>query len=448
MDRQAEIDISYKGLIRVALPIALGTFVQFLMVFTDNFFLSKVTMNALNGAGISAMIYVTLSMFIIGLASGEQILVARRNGEKRLKEAGEVFGNALVVSLFLSVALFILMQTLLHTFLSVFVQSEHVLDHTFRFLDIRSIGIFFYGTSLIFIGFYIGIASSKVLLYTTLITAGVNIFLDWALIFGNAGFPELGLEGAAWATVTAEICSLVYLVGYAVWHKSSKSYSLLQGLTHLKWGIVRSLSKVSFPIMIQQVLALATWTAFFLIVEKLGEKELMASNIVRNMYLLIFVALMGVSQTTKTYISTLIAEERQAVLGLAMKRLLVINICGVLILSHGLWLYPGAIASLFTQDPETFELTRLSLIFVVPAMFIACFSSVLLNTIEGSGRTIIALAIEAVAVVIYINIAWYLCVTNPQPIHIVWMSDYIYFGTIALLGYAFLKKGTWKYNKI
>ena len=63
------ISTSIRGILSVSLPISLGSFVQFIVVLTDNYFLGQVHMNAMNGAGNSALIYVTLLMFAIGLTS-------------------------------------------------------------------------------------------------------------------------------------------------------------------------------------------------------------------------------------------------------------------------------------------------------------------------------------------------------------------------------------------
>ena len=71
----------YKGLLLIALPISIGTFVQFLVLLTDNYFLARVSEAAINGAGNAGLTYLTIGMAIFGSATGLQILVARRKGE-------------------------------------------------------------------------------------------------------------------------------------------------------------------------------------------------------------------------------------------------------------------------------------------------------------------------------------------------------------------------------
>ena len=131
-------------------------------------------------------------------------------------------------------------------------------------------------------------------------------------------------------------------------------------------------------------------------IERLGEAALNTSHIIRNMYVLMFVAMMGIGQAAKTYISTLIAERRQHDLKRTIVRLLVLNWFGWLLLSHGMWLYPETIVHLFTDDPEIVEGTVGSMKIVLVAMFLATFSSVFINVIEGAGKTRVAMAIELV----------------------------------------------------
>lgn len=447
------IDISYKGIINVALPISLGSFVQFLVVLTDNYFLSRIGiaggspelgMNAMNGAGNGALIYVTLLMFVIGLSSGAQILIARRNGEREFSIAGEFFANSLWICAGLGILLFFLLRLITANALEPFLDSPSVLDNMERFLNIRMLGMLFYPITLIIMAFYAGIARTRLLMYTTALTAVINIILDWILIFGNAGAPVLGLEGAAIATVIAEAAAFVFAIVFVFADKKNKPYQLWSAIKKFTMIHTKRITKISLPIIGQQVLALSTWTVFFFMVENLGEKSLQASHVVRSMYLLTFVSVMGIGQATKTYVSSLIAEERQKDLRICLKRLAVINVCGVLLLTHGMWLYPEFIAGQFTSDAEVLMLATKSLLVVIPAMILAAFSSVFLNAIEGSGRTPIAFFIEVIAISLYLTLTYILTAVYIQPVYLVWLNDCLYFGIIVLMGGLYLKFGRWK----
>ena len=77
-----DIGTDYRSILQLALPISAGTFVQFLVVLTDNLFLSRTSDVALNGAGNAGIFYITLGMVGAGFANTGQILIARRMGKE------------------------------------------------------------------------------------------------------------------------------------------------------------------------------------------------------------------------------------------------------------------------------------------------------------------------------------------------------------------------------
>lgn len=438
------ISTSIRGILSVSLPISLGSFVQFIVVLTDNYFLGQVHMNAMNGAGNSALIYVTLLMFVIGLTSSAQIIIARRNGEGSYEDAGATLANMLFLAIGLGVLLVILIHLLNFYALPHLINSDNVLHEMQAFLRIRGFGLLVYPLALSYLAFYSGIARTLVMLYATLLTAGVNILLDYGLIFGNLGMPELGLEGAAWATLAAEIAAVIFFVLYTELNRRFHVYQVGRAIRAITLKHSRRILKVGIPISFQQVLSLGTWTVFFLFIEKLGEESLQSSHIVRNMYLLAFVSTMGISQTTKTYVSTLIAEHRQDEIKHILKKLIIINLVGVFILTHGLWLYPEFIAGSFTNNATVIDLSVKSMYAILPAMGLACFGSVLLHAIEGAGRTKVALMIEVLTIGLYLGATYMMTVVYPLPIYKVWMNDYIYFGMLGIAAFLFLRYGKWR----
>lgn len=449
MKQATAIDIGYAALLRIALPLSLGAFVQFLVVLTDNLFLARIGENALNGAGNGGMLYVTAVMLGVGLSAGVQIVVARRVGERNHEEVGSWLGSGLRLAMLLSVVLYILYLGMDVVLFDHLLRSQEILRVMREFLSIRMLGLFVYLPSLMFTGFYTGIAQTRILTVSMGLTAGLNILFDWLLVFGIGPFPELAHEGAALATLIAEASGLLFLLVYTFKRYGTTDYMLRRTVFVRQVGQVRRLLTLSYPIMVQQVLALATWTTFYFMIEKVGGMELKVSHIVRSTYLLAFVIVMGVGHTTRTIVSTLIAENRQIELSKAIQRLIVLNMCGALLLCHGLIAYPEAIASLFfpENDPGFLPLIQ-SFRVVFFAIVVFSVSSILLNTIEGSGRTRQAMRIELAVIAVYLALVYAITIVWPQPIHVIWMSDYLYFGLLALSCGAYLQFSSWKYTHV
>ena len=442
------MDISYRNLLRIALPVCLGAFVQFILVFTDNFFLGKLGMNEMNGAAMVGLVYLTLAIIGVGLGGGTQILVARRTGEKNFERGGRTLANAFYLSLIIAVILFVLLYFVCPFFFNSWMKSQEIRGIMARFLDIRAWGVFFFVPAAVLNGFFVGISRPKIIAVSTGAAAIVNVLLCWLLVFGRAGFPQMGVEGAATATLISEFIGLVIILAYTFRSKFSAIYSIPHAFSTASFKDSPALLRISGPMMLQLLLSLAIWTIFFVFVEKLGEKQMQASHIIRSMYLLALISTMGFSQTTRTVVSTLMAENRLGDIKPALVRLAVLNFAGIVLLVHGLLLYPAAVAELFTKDPETIGYTVKCMAVVFPAMLISSVSSILLNTVEGSGNTLPGFLVELGTSVFYFTFAWWVTVVHPMPVHFAWMADWVYFGCIGLFAGLYLKFSNWRHTRV
>jgi multidrug resistance protein, MATE family len=394
------------------------------------------------------LIYITIMMISIGLSNASQIFIARRRGENRNADVGAILSNAMIIGLMIAVVQFLLLRFGLTLALPWLASSSDVQMKMLEFSDVRSYGFFFFTLTIVLNSFWAGIASTRVMIYTTLITALFNIVLDYLLVFGNYGFPNLGIEGAAYATVISEASAFIFLFVYTWKHKLSKVYSVGTALLRVHLEHTWEILKLSLPIMFQLLMSLAAWVAFYSITSVLGDKQFQASFIVRNMYMLVYVSVGGMSTTIKTYVSGLIAEGRQVELRGVIGKTILLNLFGIILLSHGLWLYPEWIASRFSSDAETITHTINTMAIVVPAMLIFAASSVLLGAVEGSGNADRGFYIELVTIVVYLIAVILMVYEWNWEIQYVWTADYIYFILIAGLSLLYLRKGSWKYKKI
>ena len=128
---------------------------------------------------------------------------------------------------------------------------------------------------------YIGITRTKVLTMNAVVMALVNVLLDYILIFGKFGMPEMGIKGAAIASVMAEAASLAFFLIYTYAKVDFKKF----GLNHwqkIDFSLLGRILSISCFTMVQYFLAMATWFVFFIAIERLGQRELAIANIVRS----------------------------------------------------------------------------------------------------------------------------------------------------------------------
>jgi putative MATE family efflux protein len=199
-------EITYKYIWVVSFPVILSLLAQNFTNLIDTVFLGRVGEVELGASAIGGILYFTLFTLGFGFSIGSQILISRRNGEKNYGDIGPIFEKTMYFLIIIGIVIIIFTRFISPLLLKRIISSPHIYKATFEFLDYRIWGIFFAFINTAFRAFYVGIIRTKYLTYSAIIIAFVNIALDYVLIFGNFGFPAMGISGAAIASVIAEFC--------------------------------------------------------------------------------------------------------------------------------------------------------------------------------------------------------------------------------------------------
>ena len=201
-----------KEIWNVSYPIFLGLLAQNIINVTDTAFLGRVGEVELGASAMGGLFYICVFTIAFGFSVGSQILIARRNGEGRYKDVGPVMIQGGTFLLGLAVLMFGLTHLLAPSIVRLLISSDSIFDATMEFLNWRIWGFFFAFVNVMFRALYIGITRTKVLTMNAVVMALVNVLLDYILIFGKFGMPEMGIKGAAVASVMAEAASLACLL--------------------------------------------------------------------------------------------------------------------------------------------------------------------------------------------------------------------------------------------
>ena len=100
------LQLSYRAILRMAVPLMASSFIQSVVMITDSSFLSRYSTTAFDAAGNGGMIYITLYVVLMGMSDGSQILMARRVGEQKQDELPRIFGSTLMMNFFLASILY------------------------------------------------------------------------------------------------------------------------------------------------------------------------------------------------------------------------------------------------------------------------------------------------------------------------------------------------------
>lgn len=442
-----QANISYKRIWAVSYPIILGSMAQNLINFTDTAFLGRVGEVALGGGALGGIFYLAVYMLGLGFGQGEQIVVARRYGENKPREIGSVVNHSLIFLLGLSVFAFVILRFGSVLILDYGVRSKDVQEAALAFLKYRSFGIFFAFINVVFRSFYIGLGKTKIISYTTFLLAIVNIVFDYLLIFGKAGFPQMGIAGAALASVMAEVSAMIYFIIYTRFFVDVSEYGLFRKFKLHYERMVRIL-KVAFPTMIQQFVSLSVWFVFFLFVEKLGKGPLAVSNIIRSIYVMLMIPIWGFATASNTLVSYLIGQgETDRVLKLVYKIafLSVGSVLVIVLLSLG---FSKEVLSIYTNNVVLISLGIPVFKVVSVGACLLSIGFVLLSGVSGTGKTNISLYVELIVLTMYLAYTYSVVEIFHGSVAMVWTAEWLYGLLISLFSWAYLKTNRWKTHQI
>ena len=440
-------NITYSRIWQVAYPIILGSIAQNLINFTDTAFLGRVGEIALGAGAIGGLFYLAVIMLGLGFGIGSQIIIARRLGEKKFQEIGEVVIHTIIFLTILTVFVFLLLRNGSEVILSYAINSEPIYVGSMEFLRIRAFGIFFAFINISFRSFYVGIANTKVITYTTIVLAAVNILLDYGLIFGNLGMPQMGIRGAALASVIAEISAMIFFVLYTIINIDYRKYNLFC-FNRFRLTKLNSIFKVSIPMMVQQFVSLSVWFVFFLFVEKIGEMALAVSNIIRSVYVIAMIPIWGFATATNSLVSYLIGMKQQDEVLSLIYKIAVMSFVGVLLLvSMGLF-FPRMIMEIYTNQIELIEVGAPVLYIVSVGALLLSVGFVFLNGVSGTGKTNVSLTIELAVLAMYVLYSYLMIIVFETSIMGAWTSELVYGSLLSIVSWGYLKSNGWVKTKI
>ncbi len=438
---------SYRNILKIAAPIMLFNFVQNAIGFTDTIFLGRVGVVELSACGIMAIYYLIFVMIGFGISRAGQILIARRAGEERYEEIGQVTDHLFILEMATALGLFAFLHLASSYVVPFFIQSQEILNAGWEYLSYRSYGIFFSLFAFTLLSLYTGIGRTRAIIYVTITLALVNVILNYALIFGRFGLPEMGIGGAGLASTISEgVSALVGLI-YILRDPLRKKLKLFQ-FKNLDFNLFWRMSKLSVPLVFQFLVGLGGWFVFFTFLENLGEQALAMSVVLRWLYTFLMIPALGASSAVNTLVSNVIGQGKYNEAIQSINRANIFSIVGTVVLIIPLFLFPEYISNIFTDDMAIITETP-KLYPVLSLILIVCsISTVVFNGLMGTGATTMSLMIEAVAVVLYLSYAFYIINVLEKGLGYAWFSECIYWTLLLIFTSVYFYTGKWKQHEV
>jgi putative MATE family efflux protein len=440
-----QLVVTNRQILKIALPISFAILIPQLNFITNNIFLGHYPDNgkSLAIAGITGVFYLIFASIGFGLNNGLQALIARRAGENRPEEIGKLFNQGVFIALTIAAIGITLTYLFVPTVFRYFIQDEERLHQAIGFLKIRIWGLPFLYIYQMRNALLVGTNQSKYLIAGTLAETLANVFLDYVLIFGKLGFPALGFNGAAYASISAEFIGM--LVVFLVIHFKGIG-SRFELFKHFKWDRynLSLILNMSSPLIFQHAISIMSWEYFFLLIDKHGATALAVSNTMRNVFGLFGAVTWAFAATTSTMVSNIIGQNKQDEVWKLIGKLVKINLSFAICVAILLNLFPGAFLAIYGQSASFTEAALPVVRVVSVAMILMSVSVIFLNAVTGTGNSRVTLLIEAATIIFYCIYVTLVLDKYFLSITIGWMSEWLYWTCIFIPSFLYMRSGRWK----
>ena len=443
----------YHEVLVVAIPLILSTASWSVQHFVDRMFLTWYAPEAIAAAMPAGMLQFSIVSIFMGTAGYVSTFVAQYHGASQHQRIGPAIWQGIYISVIGGLVLICIIPFAE----SIFVLIGH--DEKIRQYEIdyfRTIcwGAGPYLASYAISGFYSGRGRTWPVMWVNTFTTMVNLVLDYILIFGNWGMPEMGITGAGLATVIAGIFSLVVFLVLIASEKYNATYATLKGWRFDKDLFMRVL-RFGLPNGVQFFLEMAGFTGFILIVGRLGTASLAATNIAFNINTLAFMPMIGCGIAISVLVGQYLGADNpktaqvSAYSGFHLCMIYMGSIALAYLVLPDLFVAPFAVNADAQVFPEIYAMSVILLRFVAIYSLFDTLNIVFASAIKGAGDTRFVMFTSTILSLVVLVLPTYLVVVVFEyGLMASWVMATLYVCLVGIVFYIRFVGGKWKKMRV
>lgn len=367
--------------LRLALPIIGGMMSQNILNVVDTAMVGQLGDTALAAVGMGGFVAFMSMALILGIAVGVQATAARRKGQGRHDELAVALNAGLLVVVCVAPILSGILYNLAPVFYPYLVEDPEVVALGVPYLQFRILAIVFVATNFAFRGYWNAVDRSRLYMITLLIMHTCNILINYVLIFGKFGFPELGVTGAGIGTAISTVigASLYIFLGF----KFARGEKFFQKMPTRR--DISQIVRLSIPTGIQQFFFSAGMTMMYWIIAQIGTAELAAASVLINVTLIALLPGMALGIAAATLVGQALGrsepdDAKQWAWDVLKVALVLLGALGVPML-----VVPDLMLGIFLHNPETLEVARAPMRLIGATMVVEAIGIVLMHALLGAG---------------------------------------------------------------
>ncbi len=442
-----QFSVSNRQILKLALPISMSLLIPQVSFMANAVFLGRLGQMPLVINGLCSIFYLLLTFIGFGLSNGIMVQLSRRAGEGDHEGLARTLTNGAFLAAFCSLGLMMFSFWMVPYLFGYSLRDDAVFYGTIDFLYLRIWGLPFLMLTQLVNAFYIATNRSRLLIYGALLANLVNIGLDYGLIFGKWGLPNMGLRGAAVASIIAEIVYFLVMYGLFFAKRLYEKYPVFRYL-HFDITISKQTLKVAAPLIVQYVFSIGGWQIFYFYVEHLGVTELAVSHILRSVLGIVSIGTWALASTCNTMVSNVIGQGKAEHVTLLVRKILVLSFSYAFLISVFLMIFPHAFLSTYSNDASVIDMGMSSLRVLAFSSLVMSLATICFNAVVGTGNTLINLSIEVFCVCMYVVYITIVVERMRAPLYMAWASEFVYWTCLLLTSGTYLLSGRWKGKQI
>ena len=439
----------YKKVLQVGLPAIAGLSTQMVVSLVDTAMVGRIedATYALAAMGIGVLATWALISFFSSLATGIHVVVARKYGERDYISCGITLNNSILLAVLIGAVVAMVGVFFSYPIAHLFASDETVGNYASEYLYYRFMGIPFFLISVSFRGFFFGISKTKIFMFSGVITNVLNFIFNYALIYGNFGFPKMGLAGAGLGSTLATVFDGLFYTVIIMLPSYRKRFQNLKHLV-LNKNIISAIMKISLPVSFQNVFILIGFLSFVSITGIIGTLEQASTQAIISTLFISFLPCFGFGIAVQTLVGNNIGAKKfllAKIYGFETAKVATIY---TIILGFIFIIIPQYVLLITTNDQTIIETA-------VPSLRVAGFAQifygvgvVLANGLQAAGRSFYVMKSEVITnLIIFVPLAYFLGVYLDLGLTWAWMALPVYIILYSLVIYLKFNSADW-YTKI
>lgn len=378
----------YSSLVKLAIPIALQNAVTFAVNFADNLMIGSLGDSAISGVYVGNQLQTLLQMFIGGIEGAILILAAQYWGKRDTNTIKKIVATGVHFSVAIG-ALISLVAILFPSYvMAFFIQDASVIEMGTPYVRVVGMSYLFFCISQVMVASMRAVETAKIGLYVSFMTLGVNVVLNYVLIFGKLGLPALGVTGAAIATLVSRILEAVVMVVY-VRGIDKKLKLRFADLMKSDRRIVHDFIKYGLPLMGGQIVWSVNMLAQTWIFGRFDGSVMTATSITGQLHNMMYIAMNGLSSAVGIITGKTVGAGRLDKIREYSRTTQVIFICVGLLSGLAVHLLRDPFIALYTDaSPEAVAYSRQFINVISITIIGTCYQAACLFGLVKSGGDI------------------------------------------------------------